>query len=299
MNNEQHNNTMDTMGQVDPNNQQFVQNPQMSPQQPPVNPPQRPFNPLMQRIQLPGETFALPSSGVFYKSDELSPEVTNAEVHVHPMTAIDEICMKTPDLLFSGQAVKQVFARCIPQITNVDKLLSKDVDFLLLCLRKVSYGDQMQIDYKHTCKDAKKHTYAININTFINQAKKIDPTTITSKFTVEMSNNQIVMLRPITFGGYIEMLQTTNNDDDADPEKTRDKLIKSLLSIIAKVDETEDPEMIAEWLTSIPPQFIRAINNKIDDTIDWGPEFKANITCQDCNENVNVETPLNPLNFFT
>ena len=47
-------------------------------------------------------------------------------------------------------------------------VFGKDVDFLLLCLRKVSYGPQVEMQYNHKCsEDSKQRTYAININDFI------------------------------------------------------------------------------------------------------------------------------------
>ena len=61
---------------------------------PPVSP-----NPLLERIKLPGDSFALPSGGLFYGEGVLDPSVSNAEIHVHPMTTLDEITMKSPDLL--------------------------------------------------------------------------------------------------------------------------------------------------------------------------------------------------------
>ena len=109
------------------------------------------INPLLARVNLPGETFKLPSGGILYDDDEISSDVKDGELHVLPMTTYDEILLRTPDLLFSGDAIKQVFNRCVPQVTNPMLLFAKDVDFLLLCLRKVTYGDEMEVPYTHTC----------------------------------------------------------------------------------------------------------------------------------------------------
>jgi len=118
-------------------------------------------NPLLQRIQMPGETFRLPSGGLFYEKGILSEKVVDGEIHVFPMTGIDEITLKTPDLLFSGNAVKQVFSRCIPDVLQPGKLLAKDVDFLIICLRKVSFGSEMDLTYTHFREKAKEHNYRV------------------------------------------------------------------------------------------------------------------------------------------
>lgn len=255
-------------------------------------------NPLLSRIQMPGETFTLPSGGLFYTNGELDPSVKNAEIHVHPMTAIDEITIKTPDLLFSGDAVRQVFARCIPQIANVDMLLAKDVDFLMICLRKVSFGDELRLEHKHTCPGAKMHTYSIDITNFIKASKKIDPTTMASNFSVKMPNDQVVHLQPIRFKDFIHVMQMNDTDTNLSPEQIRDILVDSMSNVIIRVDEVDDKEMIKEWLATAAPMFRAKINEHIDKTLEWGPEFETRTKCLDCGEEMDIVAPMNPLYFF-
>lgn len=256
-------------------------------------------NPLLDRIKLPGETFTLPSGGLFYGQGVLDPSVSKAEIHVHPMTTLDEITMKSPDLLFSGNAVRQVFGRCIPQVLDAGKLLSKDVDFLLACLRKVSYGNDMTIEYKHDCNDAKNHSYITDVSHFIRSAKRIDPTTIDHDFTVTFENGQTAKFQPVLFQDYIDIMQALGASSDEDsPEQIRDQMVKSLAGLITQVDEIADRALIVEWLTQLPPKYITAINEKIDKVSSWGADFKASIVCKDCGEKIEAEVPLNPLSFF-
>ena len=264
-------------------------------------PPQHtiPTNPLLQRIQMPGETFALPSGGLFYTHGELDESVQNAEVHVHPMTALDEITIKTPDLLFSGEAVKQVFSRCIPQVKNVDALFAKDVDFLLVCLRKVSYGDELRVEHQHDCEGAKTHQYSLDVGDFIRTAKKIDPTSVTREFTVKMPNGQKVLLQPIRFKEFIRVMQVNEAESTKEPERIRDMMVNSVSSVIVKVDEIDDVNMIREWLREVPPSFLTAINDNIDSTLEWGPDFNVRRKCKDCGKMMEVLAPMNPLAFFT
>lgn len=261
--------------------------------------PQKSHNPLMSRIVMPGETFTLPSGGIFYTHGELDETVKDAEVHVHPMTAIDEITIKTPDLLFSGEAVKQVFRRCIPSINDVDNLLAKDIDFLLICLRKVSYGDELRLEQEHNCKDAKVHTYLVDVSNFIRAAKRIDPTTVASKFSIKMPNGQSVHMQPIRFSDFVRVMQMNDVDNITDPEKIKDIMIESLSNIIISVDDTNDKEMIKEWLAGIPPSYRKLINENIDKTLEWGPEFTMKVKCKDCGEDMDLIAPMNPLYFFT
>ena len=82
-------------------------------------PPQEtspPVNPLLERARLPGQTFTLPSKGLFYKHGEVDDSVLAAkgEVMVYPMVTLDEINIKTPDKLLNGTAITDVFKRCMP-----------------------------------------------------------------------------------------------------------------------------------------------------------------------------------------
>ena len=256
-------------------------------------------NPLIERVKMPGETFTLPSGGLFYKEGVLDPSVKDAEIYVSPMTTLDEITMKSPDLLFSGNAVKQVFARCIPQVLDVGNLLSKDVDFLLACLRKVSYGDDMTIHYTHDCENAEEHSYVVDVTNFLRNAKRIDPTTFKTEYTVTFDNGQTAKFQPILFKDYIGIMQALSSSSDSDePEKIQDAMVHSLAGLITQVDEIEERELIEEWLRVVPPKFISVINEKIEKVGTWGADFSATVKCLDCGKMVEAEIPMNPLSFF-
>jgi len=265
-----------------------------------------PTNPLLARIQMPGETFKLPSGGLFYTNGELADHVKDAEVQVHPMTVLDEIMIKTPDMLFSGKAVQEVFGRCIQDVIKPNQLLAKDVDFLLLCLRKVSYGDTLEMEDVHYNCPAKKekeeepeaHTYPIDINTFIKNSKLMDPTTTKQYFFVELPNQQKVNITPIRFEDFVTLMQV-QDDDVKTPEEQVFELTKTLGNIIVNVDETTDKKLIVEWLRKLKPEYLRILHARLEDTVQWGPDFKYTYNCKDCGQAREVVAPMNPLAFFT
>lgn len=256
-------------------------------------------NPLLDRIRMPGETFRLPSGALFYPADSgiLDSTVTDGEVHVHPMTALDEIVLKTPDLLFSGQAVIQVFGRCIPQIKDAMRLLAKDVDFLLVCLRKVSYGPDMELQYVHTCENAKSHSYVASVDGFIRKTKRIDPTRVVSDFVVNLTNGQTVKMIPLNFGNFVELMQA--NEQDLTPEELANRLYNSVSKLIASVGDVTDKDYIVEWLSKITPSLMKQLTESVEKTTEWGPDFNLKIKCKDCGKEESVQAPLNPLAFFT
>ena len=262
-----------------------------------IQPPVVTINPLMEKIRMPGQTYQIPSQGLFYNNGELDDTVENGEVHVYPMTTIDEIVIRTPDMLFSGDSIEQVFRRCIPSVLKPKELFAKDVDFLMVCLRQVSYGEQFEVSHTHDCKDAKSNDYMIMMKQFITNTKQIDPTTIQQVFHVPLDNGQVVDLLPIKYTNLIKIMQVF--EEDITPEMQQDRMIDTLSSIIKTVDGISDKPMIEEWLAGIPIKWAKQLSNAIDATTDWGPDFTTKVKCKDCGKQMEITIPMNPVSFFT
>ena len=261
------------------------------------------INPLMVtlRARIPGETFRLPSQGVFYVNGELDESVLNGEVHVYPMTAIDEVIMKTPDKLFSGEAVRDVFSRCVPQVRQSNKLLSKDIDYLLVCMRLLSYGDSMELVYKHTCSEAKEQTYKVALRPLIVSARAIDPTTIGTTFTITMASGQIVKMKPPVFENVISLYHATsmaNYDGDDDLILLQERMIRVIVGMIISVDDVTDSDMIAEWVSNIPTGWTSELGARATAVSHWGIDTAVKQVCADCGEEIEMEVPINPISFF-
>lgn len=258
-------------------------------------------NPLLARLRIPGETFRLPSHGMFYTDGELDESVRNGEVEVHPMTAIDEITLNTPDKLLSGRAILEIFAKCIPQIKQPDKLLAKDVDFLLVCLRMVSFGQFMEVSYRHNCDDAKDHTYQIDMLEMIRSAKVIDPTTISSEYQTAMQNGQTVVLKPLTYGQVIQLYQSAalSKTSDISYDEAEMLVVNTLASVISKVDDVTSPELIREWVINLPLGWKRELERAAQQVSQWGVDFTTTHTCKDCKQRMPVTVSANPVSFFT
>lgn len=258
------------------------------------------INPLLARLVLPGETFRLPSQGLFYTHGELSDEVKDGEVHVFPMTAYDEIVFKTPDMLLSGNAIDEVFKRCIPQILEPRKLLSKDVDYLITCLRVITYGSDITLTYQHTCDGAKEHEYVVSLQDILRKAKSIDPTSLATAYTITMKNGQIVKVKPTTFNTILELNQNFNDtNEDYSIESMQHKILKVLVDMIESVDDTTNRDHIEEWARKLPAGWVKFLSTSIDQVSDWGVEFKAPAKCKDCGATMEMPFSANPVSFFS
>lgn len=105
-------------------------------------------NPLSAYFRAPKLYTPIPSRGKFYTPDVVEMPETG-ELPVFPMTARDEMIMKNPDALLNGEAVSEVIRSCVPNVKNVKRMMSSDVDVLLVAIQGATYGDD--IDIKATC----------------------------------------------------------------------------------------------------------------------------------------------------
>jgi hypothetical protein len=257
-------------------------------------------NPLLENLRLPGETVRLPSGGMFYKNGELASHVNNGEIHVYPMNTYEEILMKSPDKLLNGDAVQEVFTRCIPDILKPLDLFARDVDYLILVLRRVTYGNTVDIPYTHNC-DSISHTYVVDISPFIQQAKIIDPTTLSTNYQLTLPNQQVVEIIPVRFGQTIKMLQegSVQRIQDLTDDDIKNQFYDSLVSVISAVDGCTDPKMIREWIEQISAGWSRQIQTAMERNSNWGPETVSTVICKTCQKPLELDLSLNPITFFS
>ena len=255
-------------------------------------------NPLLAPLQLPGEIYQLPSRGLLYTNGEIDPSATDAEIHVHAMTAFDEITMKNPSMLFSGKALTQVLRTTIPEILKPEELYSKDVDAIMIFLRLVTYGPEYELSINHGCENATDHNYMVNLQDTLNKIQYLDPTLFDTEYKVKLDNGQTVLLQPVKYKHVIELLRDNEKKKELSVEDLQNNLRKSMLNIIKSVDGIEDRKMINEWITQLPAKSVNRIANQIDKTNDWGPKLDHTVICKDCGKEMEIDIPINPISFF-
>lgn len=274
-----------------------------------------PANPLLAKIKLPGRTFQLPSRGALYHKGEVAG--TEGEIHVHPMSALDEISLKNPDMLFNGKALEDVFKQCIPELKSTSELFGRDIDAIMIYLRLVTYGPDFEIRVRHDCEQSIKrndsgqaildkdgevihneHSYVINIEEMVQRMRFLDPTT-TEKFECELPNGQIVKVHPIKFEHMVKLFQLNHGKKEFTSEDIKANVVFNLVNLIDSVDGITDKKQITEWVASITSPYQNRIAEAIEKTNDWGPEQTTQVVCRDCHKEMPVELPLNPISFFT
>jgi hypothetical protein len=249
---------------------------------------------------LPGQTYRLPSLGKSYPPGVLSDDVTDGEIILYPMTTLDEICVKTPDMLFQGTAVEEVLKRRAPQILQPLELLPKDVDYILSALRQITYGDTLEINFTCSHKKCghKNHKAATKISNFLRKAKTLDSFD-PSKLEFQL-DGFMFKIKFSTYGEMVKLNQQNMNNSMSTPEEIYSVYVGSLAMSIESIDGCDDKEVIHSFLyNDADSVFQHKLLNYIQAINEWGVEFKQDFVCEKCGEITTLPIEINPVSFFS
>lgn len=148
-------------------------------------------NPLKQYFRRPAVYVRLPSNGKYYAPGVVNiPE--NGELPVYPMTAIDDITLRTPDALFNGTAMAEIMKSCIPDIIDPWAINNIDLDAILIAIRSASGDSNLEIE--STCPACKEgSTYGVDLIAILSQLKSAD-------YITELQINDLkIKFRPLNY----------------------------------------------------------------------------------------------------
>jgi hypothetical protein len=121
-------------------------------------------NPLKQFFRQPKVFVTLPSGGLYNKPSTLNGSPEN--MPVYGMTGMDEILIKTPDALLSGESTIRVIQSCCPSIADAWDVSNLDIDALLVAIRIATYGNIMSIT--HVCSNCSTdNNYDIELGKYL------------------------------------------------------------------------------------------------------------------------------------
>ena len=242
---------------------------------------QKPVNPLQAYFRKPAIYITLPSKGQFNTPDELEIPETG-EIPVYPMTAKDEILMRTPDALMNGATTVDVIESCVPAVKNAWKLSALDIDMILVSIRIASYGETT--DIKGVCpKCREENNYELDLRTIIEKVSEPD-------FRPNLQVGDLTLhFKPLTYEVATKealknfeqqrMIQSISNsdvDEDERIKKFQDAFVRLtmysvgiLAETVGKItmpDGTEvtDKDQIGEFVANAD----RSIFNKIKEHLD-------------------------------
>ena len=237
----------------------------------------------------------LPSEGKFYDSTVVQ-DMQTTQLPVYGMTAMDEIVLKTPDALFSGEATCQVISSCIPAIINPWALVGFDIDYILIARRIATYGDEMPIETKcSSCSET--NTNDVGLGRLLESFAEYKTSTtfnigdltvfvepISYKENTSFSKEQYVLERQAS---QVSQLDATQEEKDKELQKILTQMtnltLRLSVSYISKIsdgtDAEDDKQQLLDFISNNDAKFYKDLQAKIKEISDnWNlPTF--DITC--------------------
>lgn len=237
-------------------------------------------NPLMAFMRQPKIYIKLPSQGKFWPKGSLDIS-ENGEYPVYSMTAKDELMLKIPDAVMSGQAVVDVIQNCVPNIKNAWKTPTIDLEVILIALRLATYGEMME-----TPVTLGEHEFNYNVD--LRQVLDSLYDRISWNDAVPVSDNLTIFVKPLTYKDISEaalksfetqkIMAVIGNDQISEEDKIKAfkesfvKLTNVTIGIVEnsvyRIDSTngstDDPDHIKEFINNIDKQMFGTVQTHLD-----------------------------------
>ena len=269
-------------------------------------------NPLQQYFRQPKIYIKLPSGGVFNKLGTLQGDVTN--MPVYGMTGMDEIIMKTPDALMSGEAAVRVIQSCCPNIKDAWELSNVDTEQVLAAIRISTYGNEIEVSSK--CKECgADNEYTLDLSKLIehfnkfqynniveisNLRIKIQPLTYKLGTTFSLRNYELQkqLQQALTIENDAEQTQVVNDIFVKLSDLQNEIFFNSIDSVETSTETVTDRGFIKEWISNCDKVIFDELKHNFNKNRDAlkAPPFIA--TCESCSANNEVYFNLDETNFF-
>jgi len=275
----------------------------------------KPTNPLTAHFRQPAIYFRLPSQGQFWGSGLNLPPA--GDIPVYPMTAKDEITLRTPDALLNGQGVIDVIHSCCPNVIDAWQMPSLDVDALLIAIRIASYGNEMP--FETSCPHCKEENqYDADLMRLLDGIEPPDYSVKVQHGTVKikLQPQKYVSLNETNQINYEEQrtLATLADSNLTEEEKLvqykthLEKLVDLNTKIL--VDSTEyieivstntvvsDRAHIAEYYENCEAEVCKAVRDQLDEFGKKGSVPPIPVTCGACTQSYQVPLTFDYATFF-
>lgn len=239
-------------------------------------------NPLKKYFRQPKIYIRLPSSGNFYPPGSLEMTETG-EFPVFPMTAKDELLIRTPDALMNGQATVDVIQSCMPNIKNAWLMPSIDVDAVLVAIRIATYGEMLDVTtVLPGMSDAK--TYETDLRIVLDSllSATFDP-------EYKVDDDMTVIIRPLNYKEFSQssiksleeqrIIRLVNDESMEEAQKlqmfaqsfkkltnlTIDTVSQGLERVRTPDGDVTDPAFIKEFIENADKTFFKGILDHLDE----------------------------------
>ena len=276
--------------------------------------PLKKVNPLANYYRQPKLYIKLPSKGQYYPVGALDV-AENGDYAVYAMTAKDELMLKTPDALLSGESTVQVIKSCIPAILDPWQMPTIDVDAALIAIRIATYGESMDVTASCPyCKEESK--YSIPLTNMLNKAQAFEwePVVDADPLVINIKpyNYQMLTKTSIKALEQQRILGIVTNDQMSEEEKLKkfnesfvkltELTVDTLANVVSSIESPEgvvtDRKEILEFMNNAPKEIFDRVQKAVGDLkekVEMAPQTSK---CESCEKEFTMPVTLDQSNFF-
>ena len=269
-------------------------------------------NPLQQYFRQSKIYIDLPSKGVYNKPGTITGDASN--MPVYGMTGMDEIIMKTPDALISGESAVKVIQSCCPHIVDAWDVSTLDTNLIFAAIKIATFGNSLTVG--HRCPECgAENDYAFDLDFVIDHYGKC-------KYDNKLNLGDITIItQPLTYKQSTEynmatfvIQQKLGQANSLEKEEERVKFYQEIFEELAALQNdvyfknierieipgqvVEEREYILEWLKNCDKSVFDKVRDHMENNKKaW--ELPAHpVKCTECNAESNIIIELDQTNFF-
>lgn len=271
-------------------------------------------NPLQQYFRAVKLYTKLPSGTTYYTDVEFSKD---GELGIMPMTAKDEMSVRNPDALLNGEAISDIIASCVPGVKNPRKLLTNDIDALMIAIRHATYGDDLEVSTE--CPECgEKNDFVVNVSQSLSAMEMLD-----EEYKVSLENGVEIFVKPYGYGETVKALQSQfeqmkvaksiDSDKISDDERLKvfstsfktisnlnlELLTACIIKVTVTDQEVTNKKHIMEFLSNVDTPTFNSLDQLVKDINLIGIKKDFGAECKKCKHKWEAAIDFNPVNFFT
>ena len=263
---------------------------------------------------MPWENITLPSQGLYYKN-----AIPGGNVKVRPMGLATDKILATQRLAQTGQALDEVYKRCVnlPEGFDPLDLLVGDRVFILFVLRGITHGNLYEFMIKcpnEACGASSTHTYDLN-QTSLTVKSPIHPSEpvrvvlphyskiagrevwvdirfVRGRDTQIMSQKKKFVEKAVGQSARPRSQDEHKNNSVISRSMIIDQTLEENLNLlIMSANGVEDRNVIAQFVTKMHGMDTATIRRVIRDEAP-GLETEIRVTCPECSLDIDMELPI-------
>lgn len=269
-------------------------------------------NPLQSYYRQPKIYISLPSKGIYNKLGSIKGDATH--VPVYGMTGMDEIMMRTPEALLSGNTTVSLIQSCVPAIVDGWEVSSLDADLLLVAIRIASSGETLPI--VHTCSNPecqKENDYDVSLTNVIDHYNSCtyNNTILLDSLTIKLqplTYRETTDFSLVNFSLQQRMAEAAKLTGDERKEQIEilfkelgqlqyDIYVASIESIDTGEKVVSEKKFIRSWIENCDKSVFLILRKHFNDNKDQWKIPTVKVKCE-CGTEANLSVDLDQSSFF-